>query len=602
MIKRPLFLIMSVVLLVVICFGVLTFLTPIGKELNEAVSFLIEDDNTARTLSLWKDKDVYYLFLPSYADMKNVKIQTHSKKNVLFNGKTVQPDSFQNIEFNKKYNISVNGVDYPIVFMRSSNVATVYIDTAQKASMDVVNSDKKNTETVRLSVIEKDGKTSYINNDYVDTIKGHGNSTWDYDKKSYNLSLKTPASLTDNNKNQNYVLIANAIDKSNMRNKIIYDMAKETLPWWNVSAKYCDLYINGEYRGLYLLTDKVEIGENKLNLSNDSFLYNLELNNRANDDSIEDIMPGLSAELKNNVNYTEEQKEMAETYVRKVFDGITSNCIDDSELKNYIDLDSWASLYICQEFSANSDSGYCSLYFYLKDGKLYAGPLWDYDNALGQRKELQADGFCARVRVGTSLWSSLTKYDSFNNKVSELYESVFKPEIDKIIDRKYTELSENIKTANELDNKRWHAFTVSFFDDAYTYDFSDFIKIRREFLNSVWIDKEKYNDVFVNNANVTTYLTIKNNTPGSEFKSVLSNEFRDAGAIKYINDKTGSEFDFSKPITEDIHLTIESKNNSSIIKKDKMLILAGMITLVFCAFLLVLLVKDMKQKNGGKKL
>ena len=597
-------------------FFVFCCLSP-GTESYESIIFSVESDGIVHQLSLWEDDGTYYLFLPSYAEMQSLKIISETEKDVSFNGAEVCTDSFSDIEFGKEYVLTIDGNDYPVIFLHSQNVATMYIDTISESRLDKVNSDKTHSEMIRLSVVEEDGTVSYLNQKYTDQIRGHGNSTWNYDKKSYNLTLNTPDDLINDSNNQNYVLIANAIDKTNLRNRIVYDMASETITSWNVSSKHMDLYVNGEYRGLYLLTDKIEVAENKLNLSQDCFLYNLEYNSRAKKDSVENIMPKISAELQNDKAHTDAEEEKAEETIIRIFGGITGCGIDDKGLEDCIDLESWASLYILQEFSSNYDSGTCSLYFYLKDGKLYAGPLWDYDNTLGQRKEFQADGFCARVTKTSPLWSSLTKYETFNNKVTELYKDVFAPEIEKLLHGRLAEMTAEIKTANELDYKRWHSFSISFFAEDYLTDLYGFINTKYQFLNSAWLSGEQYHDVFVGINSSTVYFSVKNNDTGESVNQILMKNFKDKNIIRFIDSETEDEIDFSEPINKDMNIiaicesgdTVPETENKpvtrtliSVIQDHKKFVFTGLFCLIFGVIGSALLVTDIRRNcSGGKK-
>lgn len=65
---------------------------------------------------------------------------------------------------------------------------------------------------------------------------------------------------------ENWLLISNAFDETMLRNLITFDMARQLKVPYTPEAKHVNLYINGEYRGLYLLSEKVEIGENRVAL------------------------------------------------------------------------------------------------------------------------------------------------------------------------------------------------------------------------------------------------------------------------------------------------------------------------------------------------
>lgn len=350
-------LILSIILLCLLITSIIFYRSQKGSL---PLTIKITSNDVTETIVPWCDENgKWYFFMPSYSNESNTVLIANGNGCCLQGTLLPHQQTIGTIKTDTEYHFEQHTLfadwDTTVVFLKSANVSSLYIDT-RSGNMDKVNSDKENKELVNVTLYNESGNQIYHSNDFSDKINGHGNSTWFYEKKPYNLSLDSPAKLIDNNENTNYVLIANAIDKTSMRNRTIYDMAKITFPEWNVSTKYIDLYTNGDYRGLYLLTDKVEVSENKLNLPDDCFLYNLELNDRAQTGSVKDIIPGISAELKNGKAYTDFEKDTAKNTICEIFNGITEKAFNEEELGSYIDIDSWASLYICQEFSSNYDS------------------------------------------------------------------------------------------------------------------------------------------------------------------------------------------------------------------------------------------------------
>ena len=108
------------------------------------------------------------------------------------------------------------------------------------------------------------------------TIKGRGNSTWNEAvsmgvKKPYKLKLATKANLlglgkVGNGKNKHWVLLANMIDHTNMRNEITYDFSRDMGLDCAMSSTGVVLILNGEYEGLYQLCEHVRIGNSRVNV------------------------------------------------------------------------------------------------------------------------------------------------------------------------------------------------------------------------------------------------------------------------------------------------------------------------------------------------
>ena len=91
---------------------------------------------------------------------------------------------------------------------------------------------------------------------YRGKIKIRGNSTADGYKKPYAIKLETEAHLLDQ-ADDKYILLANCYDPTMMRNKLAFKMAKEMKIPYTPESKYVGVYFNGEYKGMYLLTDSV---------------------------------------------------------------------------------------------------------------------------------------------------------------------------------------------------------------------------------------------------------------------------------------------------------------------------------------------------------
>lgn len=111
-------------------------------------------------------------------------------------------------------------------------------------------------------------------------IKGRGSSSWSYtDKKSYTLKFDKKVSLFDEPKDKSYVLIANSFDKTMLRNYIAYYMGKLSILDYTPTFHFTELFLNGEYRGTYMLGDKLKISKDRVNVGDNGYL--LEIDSRA---------------------------------------------------------------------------------------------------------------------------------------------------------------------------------------------------------------------------------------------------------------------------------------------------------------------------------
>ena len=324
-----------------------------------------------------------------------------------------------------------NGKRETIRVRKSANLASMFIQTAS-GTMDAIHADKEYKEKGDMLLIRADGTVDY--NSTLKSIKGRGNATWEYDKRPYNIKLDTSSDLLGMGKAKGWCLLANYLDTSLLRNKMIYKLAEETGVPFTMDSKSVDLYLNGSYNGTYLLTEKVEIDKNRVNITDmekateevndaelDSYSAGGVSESRAQTrkwvnipNNPEDITGGYLIELELNERYpneacgfvtkigqsvtmkapefvSEKQIRYIADFYQDMEDAIYSKTGYNSKGKHfseYIDEESIARMYLIQEYSANLDSGITSFYLYKDsdrtgDGKLHMAPVWDFDIAVG---------------------------------------------------------------------------------------------------------------------------------------------------------------------------------------------------------------------------
>lgn len=249
-------------------------------------------------------------------------------------------------------------------------------------------------------------------------IKGRGNYSWSMSKKPYAVKLTDAASLLGMGKGKNWVLIANWSDKTLMRNYLTMQLARNIGSEYSSDCKYVDVYFNGKYHGNYVLTEKITLGSNRIDVDpNVGGLFEIEMTYRHSDCTwCIDLPSGVHVMYKepDEDEYGTEWKERMLTKFRSLFTkadiSITSRGYE--YYSRYIDVDSFIDWYIVNEFVKNYDSGFTtSCYCYVKeDGKIYMGPVWDYDTCMGN----QAAATCVETEgyhVGTSPWYDALLHD-----------------------------------------------------------------------------------------------------------------------------------------------------------------------------------------------
>ncbi len=224
-------------------------------------------------------------------------------------------------------------------------------------------------------------------------IRGRGNSTWDnFPKKPYKIKFESKQDFFDNGKAKTWVLLADYRDYSLIRNYLAYEIGEELSELKATpDCQSVEVYLNGEYRGVYLLCEQIEVNDHRVEISEDTtsaetgFLVEMD----GWTDEVQVYVPdNLKNERKYSVKFpdsdeiTYQQKKFIEDYLKACISAIQGD--DYSKVTELIDVKSFAQAYIVLEMFKNPDTDYSSLYFY-KDagGKLICGPLWDFDMSVG---------------------------------------------------------------------------------------------------------------------------------------------------------------------------------------------------------------------------
>lgn len=223
-----------------------------------------------------------YLFLPSQADLNNIKV-LHNSSSCTITPAGGSAVSFENgaatdifaggINGALTYNLNLGGTSYNLVVYKSANIGAVYINT-ESGNTDNIdysssNDDHTVSETGTIMVVDEKGGVDY--NGVLEKIQGRGNGTWSGGTKlPYNIKLQTSTSLLGMGKAKKWVLLANAGETSLIRNWLTYDFSKFIGVPNQVIGKPVDVYANGKYMGNYTLAEKVEIKSNRVAV-NDSY-------------------------------------------------------------------------------------------------------------------------------------------------------------------------------------------------------------------------------------------------------------------------------------------------------------------------------------------
>ena len=238
----------------------------LGEKQPLVLSVRPASASESENVNLWYEaKDTRYFFLPSYFDPDSLRLTVTGADSVLIDGTEYRSGDPISLPTDRKLKVTGSGfAPFSLVTMRSANLPALFVET-ESGSMAYVHEKKGNREAGTLLAVGADGTVEY--RDELKYIKGRGNSTFDYPKKPYQVKLKTGAPLCGLPKNRTFILLANYIDRSEIRNTIAFDVARYSGAYaYTPACRSVDLYLNHEYAGCYLLSEKCEIGKKRLNI------------------------------------------------------------------------------------------------------------------------------------------------------------------------------------------------------------------------------------------------------------------------------------------------------------------------------------------------
>jgi hypothetical protein len=210
-------------------------------------------------------------------------------------------------------------------------------------------------------------------------MKGRGHSTWGFPKKPFKLKLAESQSLMGMPANKNWVLLANYIDKSLLRNFTAFDLGERLGMEWTPHSKFVELTLNGQYLGSYQLAESVELSKARL----DSDVL-LEVDSRRSGAHVIETSRGTPFNVELSGTPDAMSLEQVRAKVQAAEDAIFA-AASGSDFESRIDVDSFVDWYLVNELTKNKDAaGISSIFMHVrKDGRIAAGPLWDFDRAAG---------------------------------------------------------------------------------------------------------------------------------------------------------------------------------------------------------------------------
>ena len=305
-------------------------------------------------------------------------------------------------------------------------------------------------------------------------IKGHGNHTWrEYDKKPYRLKFNDKVNPLGMGKNRHFTLLPHVDDDlAYLRNTVGFELSRLIGMAYTPAQEPVEVVFNGDYVGLYMLTDKIRLGKNRVEITQQEDLatdpeeitggWLLEIDNYEYDDQI--YVPDPVAD-QNSVNMTihdpevlsREQRSYITDFIEKTDAAIRSKNRTNKVWERYIDMDTLARYYIVREIVDDAESfrGSCYIHKERKTGdeetKLIFGPVWDFGNVFHRG----FDKFIWQDPPYGSVWiKKIYTFTRFKECVKEIWQPFLGmqyPKLDQVID----DFIERIRYAVDSDIERW---------------------------------------------------------------------------------------------------------------------------------------------------
>lgn len=364
----------------------------------EGFSCFIYDENNKQVDAFWSDKDkVWYMFVPSTVSIPDMSLSYTGAVTAVSVGTLHEEEAVVAKAFSKSGDRitlkDVDGVEYVVQVMQS-DLPSMHI-VLNGTILDTVHQDKNvKYKGNSVYIMDPDGAYDLTVEDSVE-MKGRGNTTWVlFDKKGYQIKFDDKTSVLGMGEAKKWILLANAGDDSMMRTMLTYRMAEKLDMAFVPDFAFVDLWIDGDYRGTYMIGEKVEPGSSRLDLQDDQgaifehdeafyaeedyWVLSEQLQRHfAMKEIVEEDDPVIEAAM---ADFQTSVDEFVE-YLRSA----VPSEVTLEELSTMIDVDSFIKYYLVTEYVLNREAIVTSFYWY-KDGSedvIHLGPVWDYDTCIG---------------------------------------------------------------------------------------------------------------------------------------------------------------------------------------------------------------------------
>ncbi len=503
-------------------------------------------------VSIFQKRSGYYLFLPAAWDSDRLIVLCGRDQTLYIGDTSYRLGDRVSLPPGTETVMAIGDTQWPVTVVQSTDVPAVFIVTDHPNNIPMTAgafNEKSVSDTGACKAMDADGTCEYSG--LLDAIHVRGDATLEMPKKAYQIKLSQKTALFGMSGEKDWTLLANFMDKSLIRTTIAMDLARYSGAYAFVpGTQAVDLYMNHQYYGSYLLTEKREVGAGRLEMTDLEGL-NKALNRGTAEpfgateyapegrkgillkNEPEDITGGYLVAAVANEEYGKDPsgfvtsrgqaflmdspKEASEgeiDYISRVFQRIEDalygggKAPDGTAWTELLDETTFVHRYLLAEITGDADGAFP--YFYKDsdrvDAKVYCGPVWDQDNIWGADMAHQrAEGFYILREDDDHWFSAAWRLPEFEALVKKTYREVYVPALEVLLGertdpsgvlRSLDEYAAEVAGTAALENIRWRiaAHRLSTFNltgdtPQENIEFlRDYITRRKQFLDAQWLD------------------------------------------------------------------------------------------------------------------
>lgn len=454
--------------------------------LPESISVL----SSEAALTLGGTAEVEVQVTPAAAHVNLNDLSLSSTDHLTIRSVVRAEDQFGNL-VKGRYRVTIKDKNSPSVYSDQVKIvlSSVYGDKSLQLSTDPVHISARELAGLPKVFIETPGgaaivsKTDWledctiriVNEDEVEelnasaSVRGRGNSTWSYPKKPYAVKFDSKTEVLGMPKHKRWVLLANWMDRTLLRNDVAFEMGRRIMDW-APRGEFVELYMNGKHQGNYYLCEQIKVDANRVNVDKEEG-YILEFDTYGPYDEINYFytsLKGLPVTIKEpDEDLITSWDHPGFLYIQDYVNGVESLLTSGAsweQIQEQIDVVSFIDWWLIHELSTNWEPLHPKSSYMHKDrdGKLKAGPVWDFD---------WGTFMPGQYWLGNqeAIWYvELFGYEEFKLALKTRWNEVKDPldDIGNYIDLQ----AERLRQSDQVNFAKWPITTVVNGDESLTYD------------------------------------------------------------------------------------------------------------------------------------